>query len=249
MAISLGVRLSVKFDLSQYKLFTEQKVKYGELLEEQGYCNLNHLLYTSDKKYLLREFKLSGPDRKLEFKIQQKAYQKGIAGRPCVLDEKSGVMICEFIEGAHKEKLSRKEIRQIARVLQKLHQIAVRTKPLSLVNSFTSKPIEVKQALKKLRNHQKDYVLCHNDLNPKNILFSDTIKLIDWEYAVANERYFDLASLCVEFDFDQREQNYLMQAYFGNSSKADSEKLDAYKVIYMTLCIQWFEKNEKASHA
>jgi len=235
----------MKIDLSKYALFAEQEVEFGDLLDDQGYCNIHHLLHTENKKYLLREFKLSGPDRKLEFKIQHKAYRKGIAAKPCVLDEKNGLMICEFVEGVHKQKLDRREIRKIATLLQHLHQISIRTKPINLKHSFTSKPIEVKQAFKRIAKYKIDHVVCHNDLNPKNILFSHMIKLIDWEYATINDRYFDLASLCVEFAFNKREENYFFQAYFGRSSKVDREKLDAYKVIYQTLCHQWFEKNEK----
>jgi len=237
----------MKIDLSKYALFTDKKVEYGDLLDEQGYCNLNHLLHTEHKKYLLREFKLSGPDRKLEFKIQHKAYRKGIAGKPCVLDEKNGLMICEFVEGEHKHKLDRKEIRKIASLLQHLHQITIRTKPINLKHSFTSRSIEVKKAFKTISKFKLDHVVCHNDLNPKNILFSHMIKLIDWEYATINDRYFDLASLCVEFEFNKREEKSFLQAYFNEKVKVDKEKLDAYKVIYKTLCTQWFEKNEKDS--
>lgn len=249
MAISLGVRLLVKFDLNKYALFEDQKVQYGDLLQDQGYCNINHLIHTENKKYLLREFKLSGPDRKLEFKIQQKAYRKGIAGKPCILDEKNGLMICEFVEGVHKQKLDRKEIRRVAKLLKHLHQISVRTKPINLKHAFISKPIEVKQAFKNLAKYKIDHVVCHNDLNPKNILFSHMIKLIDWEYATINDRYFDLASLCVEFEFNKREETFFLQAYFGIRSKADKEKLEGYKVIYQTLCTQWFDNNERESIA
>lgn len=237
----------MKIDLSKYALFADQKVEYGSLLDNQGYCNLNHLLKTEKKRYLLREFKLSGPDRKLEFKIQQKAYQKGIAAKPCVLDEKNGLMICEFVEGVHKQKLNQKELKKMATLLQRLHQISVRTKPINLKKSFTSQSIEVKKAFQRLAKYKMDHVVCHNDLNPQNILFSHMIKLIDWEYATINDRYFDLASLCVEFNFNKRDENTFLEAYFVKRTKMDKEKLDAYKVIYKALCIQWFDHLERES--
>lgn len=247
MVIPLGARLSVKIDLSKYALFANQKVEYSDLLEDQGYCNLNHLLKTEKKKYLLREFKLSGPNRKLEFHIQQKAYKKGIAAKPCVLDEKNGLMICEFVEGVHKQKLGRKELKKVATLLQHLHKISVRTKPINLKKSFTSKSIEVKKAFQRLAKYKVDHVVCHNDLNPKNILFSHMIKLIDWEYATINDRYFDLVSICVEFELNRREEDTFLEAYFGKRTKVDKEKLDAYKVIYQALCAQWFDNVERES--
>ena len=51
MAISPGVRLSVQFDINTYTLFVDEQVKYGDLLEDQGYCNINHLIHTEKKKY------------------------------------------------------------------------------------------------------------------------------------------------------------------------------------------------------
>ena len=232
----------MKIDLSKYALFADEKVIYDELLDEQGFSNQNRLLHTDKKKYLLREFKLFGPDRKLEFKIQKKAYRKGIAAKPCLLDEKNGVMICEFVEGIHKQKLDRKEIREIAKTLRNLHQIALKTKPINLKHSFTSLSMEVKKAFKRIAKYKIDHVVCHNDLNPKTILFSHTIKLIEWEYATINDRYFDLASVCVEFEFSPREEKTFLQAYFDRRTTVDKEKLDAYKVIYKVLCTQWFEQ-------
>jgi len=84
----------------------------------------------------------------------------------------------------------------------------------------------------------KDLVLCHNDLNHKNILFSDTIKFIDWEFASMNDRYFDLAAICIEFKLSPREEGVFMNAYFQNRKK-DFYKLKIYKIIYKQVCYIW----------
>lgn len=235
----------MKFDLEQYNIFIDQEVEHCSLLENQGYCNVNYLLKTDKKKYLLREFKLAGPNRKLEFKVQQKAWQKGIAAKPCLLDEKNGLMICEFAEGSHKQKLSQKELKKLASVLQKLHCITIKTKPINLKKSFTSMSPEIKKAFLTLKKHETEHVLCHNDLNPKNILFSNIISLIDWEYAVINDCYFDLASVCIEFKLSKKEEKVFLEAYFAKATEAKRDKLDAYKVIYESLCQQWFKDLEK----
>jgi thiamine kinase-like enzyme len=73
------------------------------------------------------------------------------------------------------------------------------------------------------------------------------IKLIDWEYATINDRYFDLASICVEFELNRREENTFVEAYFRKRTKVDREKLDAYKLIYKALCLQWFDNVERES--
>ena len=52
---------------------------------------------------------------------------------------------------------------------------------------------------------KKDFVLTHHDLNPKNIIFNkNNIKIIDWEYSGVNNKFFDLASICVEFNLNKK---------------------------------------------
>ena len=65
------------------------------------------------------------------------------------------------------------------------------------------------------------------------------MKLIDFEYAGVNDRYFDFACVCVEFKLDNHIQEILLDAYF--ESTYTPEKLEAYKVIYKALVGEWFE--------
>jgi thiamine kinase-like enzyme len=96
-----------------------------------------------------------------------------------------------------------------------------------------------------LQKQKKELVLCHNDLHPQNILFSNSIKLIDWEYAGVNDRYFDLASIIIEFKLSQRDEVIFLRSYFKRASKVNSQKLFAYKVIYKELWRLWFEKLDR----
>ena len=86
-----------------------------------------------------------------------------------------------------------------------------------------------------------DPVLCHNDLNPQNILWNHhTPTLIDWEYAGIQDRYFDLASVVVEFGFDTTKREAFMTAYFQRK-RWDVEKLDAYITLYQAVCQHWWD--------
>jgi len=87
--------------------------------------------------------------------------------------------------------------------------------------------------------------LCHNDLNPRNLFFSETIQLIDWEDAGINDRYFDLASASVEFNLDKESESYFLKHYFTEENEINHEKLKAYKIIYKALCPQWLDNLEK----
>ncbi len=194
--------------------FTEQEL---ELLPQQGYCNENYLLTQQGNKYLVRKFKLADRDRKLEYKIQKAAYHVGIAAKPLYLDK--AIMISEFAEGVHQKKLSKKETRNLAKALKKLHRIPFRSKKVHFKSPF--KP---------------DFALCHNDLSVQNILFGDAITLIDWEYAGVADRYFDLATVCEAFVLDER---CFFRAY---GRKINKRKLRTYKKIYRQVTAAWFKK-------
>ncbi len=226
--------------LKQYPIFKNKVIEEFKLLENQGYCNENYLLKAEGEKYLIRKFKLQN-DRKSEFKMQTLAYDKNIAAKIILLDEENGLMISAFLEGKHKMILDEDDLKKLALVLRKLHSIKLKSKPLNLKNILTSKSKEVKQAFVTLEAYETEEVLCHNDLNPKNILFTDEVKFIDWEFANVMDRYFDLASICIEFNLNKTDEKYFLEQYFDAGEEIYKEKLAAYKTIYKVLCAQWFE--------
>jgi len=229
--------------LHSYSLFEHIAVTEPKLLSEQGFSNENYVFTAESKKYLLRKFKLQDRDRVLEYRIQGLAYEKGLAAKPCILDLSNNLMICEFLEGDHKEKLKRAEIGLVAEVLKTLHCLNIAEEPLVLKNEFLYLDNRLEEAFEIIKSSPEEIVLCHNDLNPKNFLFSDkSLKLIDWEFAGMNDRYFDLAAVSVEFRFELLDDVYLLTSYFGKK-EGNKEKLDAYKVIYKALCEKWFEEN------
>jgi len=66
--------------------------------------------------------------------------------------------------------------------------------------------------------------LCHNDLNPLNILDDGRLWLIDWEYAGVGEPLFDLASICAEHRLGPREREALRMAYA--QGQVDPQRLE-----------------------
>ena len=103
--------------------------------------------------------------------------------------------------------------------------------------------IESLRSLKKLKRFKKELVLTHHDLNPKNIIFTkNDIKIIDWEYAGVNDAFFDLASICVEFNLNEKKEKILLHYYLKKITLNHQKKLEYFKVIYKNLCTLWFEK-------
>ena len=233
-----GVRSIVSFDLRAYTLFEHQQITSISKLENQGYCNINHLAVTTTNHYLIREFKMN-LDREFEFRAQKKAHKKGLAPSPILLDKKQNIMITEFSKGSHKTLLNKKELRQLALILKKLHKIKIRKKNHNHKKDFKLKHKKAHATLLRLKPYKKELVFTHHDLNPNNILFSNKITLIDWEYAGVNDRYFDLATICVEFKLNAEMQNFFLRNYFGKNFQPNLKKLTLYKTLYKELWKAW----------
>lgn len=233
--------------LKQYTLFGNKKIDSYQLLENQGYCNKNYVIHSEEKKYILRKFIRTDVDRRFEFKVQKLAFEKGVASEPLLLDEENALAVSAYLEGIHKDTLDKNDLHRFAEVLKKVHTLKIEKDPIVLETLFETKSKEVQDAFAALEGFPFEYVLCHNDLNPRNILFTETIQLIDWEDAAVNDRYFDLASVCVEFHLDQENEAYFLRRYFSNENEINDVKLKAYKVIYKALCTQWFDHLENKS--
>ena len=237
--------------LKKHPFFSDKTIESCTLLEHQGYCNENYLLVADGVKYIVRKLLRDDIDRAFEWKVQNLAFENGITAEPLVFDSQNGFMIFSFLEGEHKSlevetsvplklkthstggsKLTTSEddLKLLAKTLQKLHSI-----------SIDAEPIELQIDTSIIECYSKEYVLCHNDLNAQNVFFSDDIKFIDFEYAGVNDRYFDVACVCVEFKLDMKMQKMFLEVYF--EGKYSLEKLEAYKMVYKALCEEWFQKN------
>ncbi len=233
--------------LKKYDIFKDEKILKLELLPNQGFCNLNYLLTTSRDKYIIKEydkFLHRNVSKKIEFHIQLKSYKNGISAKPFILDFENQMMISEFIDGNHKLNLNKTDIYHLAKILYRLHTIKIHQKPYDIKKYFikNSKKIdkELKITLLKLDKFNKESVLCHNDLNPKNIIFANKVKLIDWEFACVNDKYFDLASTIIEFNLTKSNEKYFLQSYFKDNTNINKEKLKIYKILYKHICEIWF---------
>lgn len=226
--------------LAQYALFENNSIQSVTLLETQGYCNENYLVISEKKRYIARKLIRIDVDRKYEYKIQGLAFKEGITAEPIIYDEANSFMLFEFVKGEHKTSLNKDDLKHLADTLQKLHNIKLDSNPITL--HIENKTMQITEAFESIDTYEKEYVLCHNDLNPQNLLWSKGVKCIDWEYAGINDRYFDLACVCVEFKLENEMQDLFLNFYFSGD-KCIVEKLEAYKVIYTALCTEWFEEN------
>jgi len=226
-------------------------------LEGQGLCNEVYKINRNNKDLILRVFKKKhniSINRKQEFIIQQKAYEKTLASKPIHLDKKQTFMTCKYLKGIHKKSLSRKDIKVVAKALKKLHKIRHNKKPYSLKNEFknykkiltdaSSKKL-IKKSIKLLKNqNQNDLVLCHNDLNKQNMIFNkNRVFFIDWEFASINNRYFDLATICIKYNLNKKKEKILLNSYFTNVKQKYHKSIKNYKIICTNYWKLWFKAN------
>ena len=141
---------------------------------------------------------------------------------------------------------------------KKLHKIKTTQKTYSLKNDFKyykkilkdkkSKKIlkESFKELKKIKKYKFNAVTSHHDININNVLFhKNSLKLIDWEFACVNDKFFDLANICFEFKLNEKQEKQVLKRYFKKIRKKDMKKLASYKIIYENLWILWFKNLEK----
>ncbi len=218
--------------LNHERFFIDKQIITVSLLEKQGHCNQNYLLHTTQALYLLRLFGEEQRDRALEYRLQQLAFLHALAPEPYLLDLDAGFMVSAYSSGIHKQALSEPQLQALAKCLSVLHRIPIQ-----------KEQIPSHEILRHPDASTYEPVLCHHDLNPYNILWQgNTPTLIDWEYSSINDRYFDLASIVVEFHLDQPMSNLFLESYFQDTAIMNDSKLSAYKRHYQKLCAQWWQE-------
>ncbi len=66
-----------------------------------------------------------------------------------------------------------------------------------------------------LTGPEHEPVPCHNDLLAANFIRSPQgVRIVDWEYAGMNDRYFDLGNFAVNNELDASQEAELLSAYF-----------------------------------
>jgi len=96
----------------------------------------------------------------------------------------------------------------------------------------------VAEIRKKFVNQPK--VLCHHDLCGNNFIFDGKkLYLADWEFADWNDLFYDLASLCVEQEYEEEEKELLLGYYFEKYSIEQRIHLEMMCMLYSMRAALW----------
>jgi thiamine kinase-like enzyme len=222
-----------------------------------GITNQNYKIDTGKGSYVLRiagiNTGLLGIDRQNEYAASRMAGELNLAPEVIYFIEPEGYLVTKFIAG---EPLPPDEVKQaqnlqmIARMLKDFHAgdpIPGTFWVPQIVKDYTeiAKQHEITfpenfpwlidclaEAEKVLAADPVPHCPCHNDLLNENFLLeSGRIFILDWEYAGMGDRFFDLANLSVNHDFNDEQDELLLKFYFGEVTEPSWAHLKVMRII------------------
>ena len=213
-----------------------------------GLNNNNYKCHFNKKNYFIRISNSTYiyPDTAEEFNILSKVQEISLSPKVIYFDFPSRNMVIEWINGrmpTEKESNSEPFITLLTKKLKTLHSLTstnvfnpfVEIRKIIFSNKdyfFDTVPyiLDLLENLNIIETLVKDsYMegLCHNDLNPSNILLTEKdLYIVDYEFAARGDIFFDLATIAWLLEDNSRK--LLIKKYFGYYSEAYYDKLTKY---------------------
>lgn len=235
---------------------------------------LNHLTFKAVSGSQAFALRLNQPHRRSlamsleqELKLLRLASEHGLA--PKVLLSEGDWLVSRFIEAPSWQVQIDQSIESLAQQLSNLHRLEITDTGFNLVEHCRGyfdkipKPNAAQQQLhhQLLRLTQATLTrfparcLCHNDLNPGNIMLASTPLFIDWEYACSNHPAFDLASVLEWGQLTATQQQRLLKRYHAANEgiTINPDCLQAFRLIVRYVEWLWLlqtpEKSETSKPA
>ena len=225
-----------------------------------GLTNHNYRVQAGDEVYVLRlggnKTDLLGIDRHTEQAATRAAAAVGLAPEVIAFLEPEGWLVTRFIGG---RLIPPEEMRQPARIaqaaaaLRRVHTMAAipgTFSPFQVVRSYTRLAQEhgvenfppdfadlmttMAAVEAALARHPFTPAPCHNDLLSENFLLeeaTDTLRLIDWEYAGMGDPFFDLGNFAAQHRFTDAHDDGLLAAYLGAADPRAMARLKLLKCM------------------
>jgi thiamine kinase-like enzyme len=213
-----------------------------------GITNRNYHVNFGGTDYVVRlpgkDTDLLGIDREAERIATKTAAELGIGPSVAAMLERPACLVTSFIRGREmtsKELRERDTIAEVARALRSFHtsgtRLPVTFNAFAIAESYAEsadrlgiglpegfeaardRARQVKSAVADHPDHAP--VACHDDLLTANFMHDgEQVQIIDWEYAGMGDRFFDLGNFAVNNDFDEEDEEWLLEAYFHETPDA-----------------------------
>ena len=216
------------------------------------------LVEHGDGQYVLRIDRPTaatlGLDRDAEATIVAAMGEQGMGPRLNFADPVAGVLLTEYLSGhswSVGELRQPENLQRLGSLLKRLHGLPAIGKPFALRSNLTHYAGMVSTAeaqqmageadvlLRRLSADDSRLCLCHNDLTSANILDSQSLHLIDWEYAAIGDPCFDLATIIQHHGLTEEQAEGLLAAYQGPVSDEDRHHLGRYRRLYDRVLALW----------
>jgi len=223
-----------------------------------GKTNQSYLLESADLKLVMRlnapADALPGVDRASEALIWQEASNAGFAPPLLHVDQQSGFLITEYMDGGFLDHANIDDlvIDRLVSLLATVHELDINVPVLNYavhIEKFwqliESRPyrenVPLLQRREPMRELVEDFMasatdigLCHHDPVTSNVVRKDThLYLLDWEYAARGPVAMDYAALSVEWNIGSAE--------IVDRVALEPALLETAKTVYQYLCQLWNE--------
>jgi tRNA A-37 threonylcarbamoyl transferase component Bud32 len=173
-------------------------------------------------------------DRMSELLVLERVWQAGFGPAVIWADPVRGLLVTEYICGAHlriSDIRLPENIECLAARLRELHSSSIEGSFLdiprianhysTITNTVQSRELygELSKLLKRLCSDLTESVFCHNDLGHRNIIHTRKIMFLDWEYSAAGDPWFELAGIVRQNRFSAIQSRNLLYAYYGTFDK------------------------------
>jgi thiamine kinase-like enzyme len=223
---------------------------------EGGITNRNYRVRFAGEDVVVRlpgkDTELLEIDREAEREAGELAARAGIGPEVVAMLEDPPCLVTAFVAG---EQMSAEQLREpeavaeVAAALRALHSREERLPSafsgFRIVETYAARiagrgatvPASYEWAIASahriedaLAGPEHEPVPCHNDLLAANFIRSRRgIRVVDWEYAVMGDRYFDLGNFAVNNELDEAGEAALLAAYF--ESPASGRRLAALRLM------------------
>ena len=221
----------------------------GSVAEICGGTNKCYSIEKAKERYFIRlprenSFKL-GIRRDVERAVLKAVSSLGVGAEIVFFSEDDGAMITAHVDGrqfSQKEFSSFDTIRKVVQTLKRIHNLTsvqysfspydqirdriqfAKQRNIRLPEYFDDLVVKLEEIEKKdAINSRKVQGLCHNDLIVENFVFSESVRILDWEFSGMGDVVYDLATMSM--NFSKRKQQYMLKCYFGNTSRHYYEHL------------------------
>ncbi len=218
----------------------------------EGLSNDNYLVQTKSKVFLVKHYRDHWPA--IGLAAQAHFAKQSCCPAPLWLEQATNTAIFDYVAG---NIASGEFCSSLLPDLVNLHRYPVVTEPMDIAYEinyyrntvhYQQHANLIQQSLAYIATAPKDMGFCHNDLVKENIIVNKSgMFLIDFEYAKSNDVYFDLAALVVSFGLNEQQQHLLLIQYqklvsVHHKFTISVEKLTAFRILFLLLCICWYEQ-------